>query len=89
MAGYDPVTARELPMSVSQRPTGVIEEGRAAGLIRRELPAATTAGMLTWMVERACRQDLPGRPPGHDAELATTLAEIVSGGVDLSATSAP
>jgi hypothetical protein len=59
MAGYDPVTARELPMSVSQRPTGVIEEGRAAGLIRRELPAATT------------------------------LAEIVSGGVDLSATSAP
>ena len=92
MAGYDPLTARtyrDLLTSVSRRLTAVIEEGQADGSIRRELPAATTASALTWMVERACQQNLPDQPPAYDAELASTLAEIVWGALYLKPTAAP
>jgi TetR/AcrR family transcriptional regulator, ethionamide resistance regulator len=80
MAGYDPLvggTYRELLTGISRRLTKVIEDGQADGSIRRELPAATTASALSWMVERACQQNLPGRPTAYDAELATALTEIV------------
>ncbi|STZ61419.1 AcrR family transcriptional regulator [Mycolicibacterium tokaiense] len=29
------------------------------------------------MVERSCQQNLPGRPPEYDAELAEALTQIV------------
>jgi len=80
MAGYDPLvggTYRELLTGISLRLTKIIENGHTDGSIRRELPAATTASALTWMVERACQQNLPGRPATYDAELATALTEIV------------
>jgi len=41
--------------------------------------AATTASALTWMVERACHQNLPTAPPSYDAELAASMAEIIWG----------
>ncbi len=91
MAAYDPLTAqtyRELLTAISQRLTRVIEDGQADGSIRRELPAATTASALTWMVERACQQNLPAQPPDYDTELAATLAEIVWGAMYLKAASA-
>ncbi len=90
MAGYDPLTAetyRDLLTGISQQFTRVIEDGQADGSIRRELPATTTANALTWMVERACQQDLPAKPPDYDTELATTLAEIVWGALYLKAAS--
>jgi AcrR family transcriptional regulator len=80
MAGYDPLvggTYRELLTGISRRLTKIIEDGHGDGSIRRELPAATTASALTWMVERACQQNLPGRTAAYDAELATALTEIV------------
>jgi len=80
MAAYDPLvgaTYRNLLTAITGRATRVIENGQADGAIRHELPAATTASALTWMVERTCQQDLPGAPASHDAELAATLAEIV------------
>lgn len=40
------------------------------------------------MVERACQQNLPTQPPDYDAELATTLAEIVWGALYLKPASA-
>ena len=86
MAGYDLLVAatyRELLTGISSRLTRVIEDGQADGSIRRELPAATTASALSWMVERACQQNLPGRPPEYDAELATTLTEISWGALYL------
>jgi AcrR family transcriptional regulator len=79
MAGYDPqvaATYRELLTGISGRLTQVIEDGQADGSIRRELPAATTASALSWMVERACQQNLPNRPAEYDTELATALTEI-------------
>lgn len=79
MAGYDPVvgaTYRNLLTAITGRMTRLIEDGQADGSIRPELPAATTASALTWMVERACQQNLPTAPASHDAELAATLAEI-------------
>ena len=79
MAGYDPqvaATYRELLTGISGRLTRVIEDGQADGSIRRELPAATTASALSWMVERACQQNLPNRPAEYDTELATVLTEI-------------
>jgi len=91
MAAYDPLTAqtyRELLTAISQRLTRVIEDGKADGAIRRELPAATIASALNWMVERACQQNLPANPRDYDAELAGTLAEIVCGALYLKATSA-
>jgi TetR/AcrR family transcriptional regulator, ethionamide resistance regulator len=86
MAAYDPLVAaiyRELLTGISGRLTQVIEDGQADGSIRRELPAATTASALSWMVERACQQNLPNNPPRYDAELANTLTEIVWGALYL------
>ena len=80
MAAYDPMTAktyRDLLTGISQRMTRVIEDGQADGSIRAGLPASTTASALTWMVERACQQNLPGNPPDYDSELGATLAEII------------
>ena len=48
-------------------------------------PQPTTASALTWMVERACQQNLPGRPQSYDAELAATLTQIVWGALYLEA----
>lgn len=91
MAGYDPLVAatyRNLLTAVTGRMTRVIEDGQADGSIRPELPAATTASALTWMVERACQQNLPTASAGYDDELAATLAEIVWGALYLTPTSA-
>jgi hypothetical protein len=70
-------TYRNLLTAITGRLTRVIEEGQADGSIRRELPAATTASALTWMVERTCQQNLPTQPAAYDTELATTLTEII------------
>jgi TetR/AcrR family transcriptional regulator, ethionamide resistance regulator len=80
MAAYDPLvgtTYRNLLTAISGRLTRVIEEGQADGSIRLELPAATTASALTWMVERTCQQSLPTQPDAYDTELVTTLTEII------------
>lgn len=86
MAGYDPrvsATYREILTGIAAQLTRVIEGGQADGSIRRELPAATTASTLTWMVERVCQQNLPANPPPYDDELATVLTEIVWGALYL------
>ena len=86
MAGYDPLVAatyRELLNGISGRLTHVIADGQADGSIRRELPAATAARVLSWMVERACQQNLPNSPAEYDAELTTTLTEITWGALYL------
>lgn len=88
VSGYDPATAqayRDLLNNVSARLTRVIEEGQADGSIRPQLQPATTASALTWMVERACQQNLPVRPAEYDTELAATLTEIVWGSLYLQA----
>ncbi|BBX42736.1 TetR/AcrR family transcriptional regulator [Mycobacterium simiae] len=80
MAAYDPVvgaTYGNLLTAVAGRMTRVIEDGQADGSIRPELRAETTASTLTWMVERACQQNLPAAADSYDAELAATLAEII------------
>lgn len=80
MAAYDPVvgaTYGNLLTAVAGRMTRVIEEGQTDGSIRPELRAGTTASTLTWMVERACQQNLPTAPESYDTELAATLAEII------------
>jgi AcrR family transcriptional regulator len=80
MAAYDPpvaTTYRQLLAGISGRLTQVIEDGQAGGSIRAQLPAATTASALTWMVERVCQQNLPANPPTYDTELTDTLTEIV------------
>ncbi|OBJ27159.1 TetR family transcriptional regulator [Mycobacterium colombiense] len=90
MAAYDPLTAqtyRELLTGISEQFTHVIEAGQADGSIRPELAPLTTASALTWMVERACQQNLPAKPPDYDAELAATLAEIIWGALYLKPTS--
>lgn len=90
MAAYDPLTAqtyRELLTGISEQFTHVIEAGQADGSIRPELASLTTASALTWMVERACQQNLPVKPPDYDAELAATLAEIIWGALYLKPTS--
>jgi TetR/AcrR family transcriptional regulator, ethionamide resistance regulator len=66
----------------------IIEDGQADGSIR-PIPAATTASALTWMVERACQQNLPAHSPDYDAELAVTLTEIIWGALYLKAASIP
>lgn len=86
MAGYDPLVAatyRELLTGISGRVAQIIEAGQADGSIRRALPAAATASALTWMVERACQQNLPAREPDYDSELATALTEILWGALYL------
>jgi AcrR family transcriptional regulator len=88
MAGYDPqvgATYREILTAISARVAAVIEAGQAGGAIRRDLSAAITASSLTWMVERACQQNLPGSPPSYDAELAATFTQIVWGALYLEA----
>jgi len=79
MAGYDPQvghTYRQILSAISARFAAVIERGQADGSIRRELSATTVASSITWMVERACQQELPGRPASHDSELAEALSQI-------------
>jgi TetR/AcrR family transcriptional regulator, ethionamide resistance regulator len=88
MAAYDPqvgATYRELLTGISARLAAVIEAGQADGYVRRELQAATAGSTLTWMVERICQQNLPGRPQSYDAELADTLTQIVWGALYLEA----
>jgi AcrR family transcriptional regulator len=90
MSAYDPLvgqTYRDLLTEISQQLARVIEEGQADGSIRRQLPAATTASTLTWMVERTCQQNLPTQPASYDAELAEALTEIVWGALYLRPTS--
>lgn len=86
MAGYDPLVAaayRELLTGISGRLAQVIEDGQADGSIRRTLSATTTASTLSWMVERACQQNLPARDADYDSELAATLVEIIWGALYL------
>jgi AcrR family transcriptional regulator len=85
-AGYDPVvgaTYRNLLTAITGRVTRVIEDGQADGSIRPELPPTATASALTWMVERACQQNLPTAPRTYDAELAESLAQIIWGALYL------
>jgi AcrR family transcriptional regulator len=80
MSAYDPqvgVTYTDILTAISARLSAVIEQGQADGTIRRELPAESTATALTWMVERSCHRNLPGRPASYDAELASTLTQII------------
>lgn len=86
MSGYDPLvgqTYRELLTGITDQLTEVIEGGQADGSIRPQLPAATTASALTWMVERTCHQNLPSQPTSYDAELAATLTQIIWGALYL------
>ena len=86
MSAYDPQvgdTYAELLTGIAARLTSVIEHGQADGVIRRELAPATTASTLTWMVERACHQNLPGRPESYDSELADSLTQIIWGALYL------
>jgi AcrR family transcriptional regulator len=88
MAGYDPqvgTTYRDILTEISARVAAVIEAGQADGYIRRELSASTAGSALTWMVERACQQNLPGRPSSYDSELDETLTQIVWGALYLEA----
>jgi TetR/AcrR family transcriptional regulator, ethionamide resistance regulator len=80
MAGYDPLVGaayRELLTAIAARFAAVIEHGQATGAIRRELPTATAASALVWMVERTTQQNLPGRPKSYDGELSDTLTQLV------------
>lgn len=80
MSAYDPLvgaTYTEILTEISARVTAIIEQGQADGTIRRELPPESTATALTWMVERSCQQNLPGRQASHDSELAHALTQIV------------
>ena len=80
MSAYDPLvgsTYTEILTGISARVTAIIEHGQADGTIRRELPPESTATSLTWMVERSCQQNLPGRPASYDAELASALTQII------------
>jgi len=88
MAAYDPqvgATYRDILTAIAARLTAVIEAGQEDGSIRHELSAASAATTLTWMAERTCQQNLPGRPPSYDAELAATLTQIVWGALYLEA----
>jgi AcrR family transcriptional regulator len=80
MSGYDPqvgATYTSLLTQIADRLAAVIESGRADGTIRADLEPEPTATTLTWMVERACQQTLPGRPATYDADLANTLTQIL------------
>jgi TetR/AcrR family transcriptional regulator, ethionamide resistance regulator len=88
MAAYDPQVStayREILTGIAERFVRVIEDGQADGSIRPELAASSTANALTWLVERACHQNLPFRGTEYDAELATTLAQIIFGSLYLEA----
>jgi TetR/AcrR family transcriptional regulator, ethionamide resistance regulator len=80
MAGYDPLVGaayREILTAIAARFEAVIEHGQATGAIRRELPRATAANVLVWMVERATQQNLPRSPAAFDSELSDTLTQLV------------
>jgi TetR/AcrR family transcriptional regulator, ethionamide resistance regulator len=80
MAAYDALvgaTYHQVLSEIATRMAAVIEQGQQDGVIRGDLPAASTASSLTWMVERTCHQNLPGRPESYDAELAATLTQII------------
>ncbi len=88
MAAYDPqvgATYREILTAIAARLQTVIEEGQSDGSIRREPSAEPAASSLTWMVERTCQQNLPGRPESYDAELAATLTQLVWAAIHLEA----
>jgi AcrR family transcriptional regulator len=88
MSAYDPLvgaTYTEILAGISARVTAIIEQGQADGSIRGELPPEAAATTLTWMVERSCQQNLPGRPASYDAELASALTQIVWAAVYLEA----
>jgi AcrR family transcriptional regulator len=92
MAAYDPTMAqsyRDLLAGITRQLIRVIEDGQTDGSVRSELPAATTASALTWMVERVCQQNLPAEPPGYDTELVAALTEIVWGTLYLKTASVP
>ena len=80
MSAYDSLvgqTYRELLAGITAQLTRVIEDGQADGSIRPQLPAATTASALTWLVERTCHINLPSQPASYDAELTATLTQII------------
>lgn len=80
MSAYDPQvgsTYTEILTAISARVSAIIEQGQTDGTIRRELPPESTATALTWMVERTCQQNLPGRPASYDTELANALTQII------------
>ena len=92
MAAYDPTMAqsyRDLLAGITRQLIRVIEDGQTDGSVRSELPAATTASALTWMVERVCQQNLPAEPPGYDTELVAALTEIVWSTLYLKTASVP
>ncbi|MCW2652416.1 MAG: TetR family transcriptional regulator [Mycobacterium sp.] len=80
MSGYDAAVAatyRELMTGITAGLVKVITDGQDDGSIRPELPVAATASALTWMVERACHQNLPYQTIEHDRELASALTQII------------
>lgn len=80
MAGYDAQvsnTYRELLTAIAGQVTQVIEDGQTAGTIRQDLPAEATASSLTWMVERTCQQNLPGRSEDYDGRLVEAITQII------------
>jgi len=86
MSSYDAsvaTTYRQLLNDISVDLSGVITRGQTDGTIRTELPAQPVASALTWMVERACHQNLPHQPSDYDAELAAALTQIIWGALYL------
>lgn len=82
MSSYDATVAatyRQLLGDISAGLAEVIRNGQNDGSIRPGLPAGATASALTWMVERACHQNLPYQPTDLDAELSSALAQITWG----------
>jgi AcrR family transcriptional regulator len=80
VAAYDAMVGanyNQVLGEIAARMAAVIEQGQRDGAIRGDLPAATTASSLTWMVERSCHQNLPGTGQSYDAELAATLTQII------------
>ncbi len=66
-------------------PPAAAEAERCSLPSRPALPASITASARTWMAERTCQQDLPGRPESYDAEPAATLTQLVWGALYLEA----
>lgn len=80
MAAYDPAVAatyRELMVAITARLAEIIRRGQADGTIRTQIPAQATASSLTWMVERACHQNLPNEAAPFDDELKVSLTQII------------
>ena len=80
MAAYDPrvaATYRDLITAITARLADVIRRGQAHGTIRTQISPQATASSLTWMVERACHQNLPNQAPHFDDELNASLTQII------------